>query len=94
MTAAQIEEALSLTEHSRRQLESDGVLVPVVVGRKKVYPRWQAFDLLGLVDPDMAAADAAREMVVTAEAPSVMDDAPSNLIPLDPPRNEVAHAQS
>lgn len=82
MSAPQVEAALGISEHGRRQLEADKNLTPVLIGRRKVYPRHQVFTLLGMVDPDVAAAEAARER---NEAPSE-DDASSNLIALDPPK--------
>lgn len=93
MTAIQVHQALGISEHTRRQLVDDGVLVPVAVGRRKLYPRWQVFELLGMVDPDVAAAQAVRDAVTTnAETPPEVDDASDNLVHLDSPRIEDAHA--
>ncbi len=79
LTASQVHEATGLTEHSRRQVERDGLLTPLSIGAKRIYPRHQVFALLGMVDPDVAAADAARELVLSelgrSEAPTVMADA-------------------
>ena len=91
MLATEVEAAIGVSEHGRRELERSGVLVPIKIGRRKVYPRHQVFAALGMTDPDMAAADETRALFrEIAESPSVVDDAPDNLIALDPPRNEAA----
>jgi hypothetical protein len=64
-----VQRILDVSEHGVRQLRVEGRLSPIKVGSRLVFPRWQIFKLLGLVDPDVAvaraAAEVAAEQVVT-----------------------------
>jgi hypothetical protein len=63
------QQVLDVSEHNLKRLRSEGRLNTVLIGGRKLIPRWQLFELAGLTDPDVAvaqsAAEAAAQVVVT-----------------------------
>jgi hypothetical protein len=61
MNRRDVEKALNVSEHGVTLLRKEGRLSPVKIGGRLIYPRWQVAAILGLVDPDVAAAEGARQ---------------------------------
>jgi hypothetical protein len=66
MNRRDVEEALDVSEHGVTLLRKEGRLSPVRIGGRLIYPRWQVAAILGLVDPDVAAAEGARRQAAEA----------------------------